>query len=132
MLELIITIILIYLIYYFWIVLNFDKTGNLKRRTKKENKNLKIPSEAQYFIMKYNVDLKKINYRYFLQVIGLLVAFDIAIVANIVVRIDELWIQLIVGFILTILVSIISFALLGRYFKKKGLTKNVDNKRNRK
>lgn len=134
MLELIVTIVLVYFIYYFWIAFNFDKSGNPKQKGKKTSKNekLKMPSEAEYFVLKYNIDLSKINYRYFLQVIGLLVAFDIAIIANIVIRINTLWLQLVIGIILTIVVILISFGLLGRYFKKKGLTKNDNNKRNRK
>ncbi len=136
MLELIITIIIVYLFYYLWIAFNFDKMGNpISRGKKKKSKKdieRKMPSEVKYFVNRYNVDLDKINYRYFLQLIGLIVAMDIAIISNIVSRIKSLWIELLVILILVIALTLLSFGILGRYFKKKGLTKNENNKRNRK
>ena len=135
MLELIITIIVVYLIYYLWIAYNFDKDGNpiiRNKKNKKKDVEKKMPSEVMLFVKKYNVDLDKINYRYFLQVIGLTVAIDFAIISNIVIRIKTLWLQLVLIFVLVIGLTIVSFAILGRYFKKKGLTKNENNKRNRK
>ncbi len=125
MLELIFTIIFIYLIYYFWIVFNFDKTGEYKRKNKKNIKKKKLPAEIEYFVIKYKVDLDKVNFRYFLQLMGLVIAFDLAIIVTIVSYIDALWLQLIVGFILILLIVLISFHILGNYFKKKGLTKDV-------
>lgn len=134
MLELIITIVIVYLIYYLWIIFNFDKSGNSIVRGKKSKKktDIKMPSEVAFFIKRYNVDLEKINYRYFLQLIGLVVAIDIGIIANIIIRIKSLWLALVLIFVLVIVLTLVSFEILGRYFKKKGLTKNENNKRNRK
>ena len=84
-----------------------------------------MPAEMEFFVIKYKVDLDKINYRYFLQLMGLVIAFDLGIIATIISYIDELWIQLLVGFILVIVIVLLSFKLLGMYFKKKGLTKDV-------
>jgi hypothetical protein len=56
---------------------------------------------------------------------GLVIAFDLGIIATIISYIDELWIQLLVGFVLIIVIVLLSFKLLGNYFKKKGLTKDV-------
>lgn len=134
MIWMILSILLIYLIYYIWIVFNFDKQGNPKLRKKNKDKNVgrKMPAEVKYFVKKYNVDLDKINYRYFLQAIGLIVAIDVSIIASIVIFIDKIWLQMIVIIVLVIILVLVSFGLLGRYFKKKGLTKDVNNKRNRK
>ena len=134
MIWMILSILLIYLVYYIWIVFNFDKQGNPKLRKKNKDKNVgrKMPAEVKYFVKKYNVDLDKINYRYFLQAIGLIVAIDVSIIASIVIFIEKIWLQMIVIIVLVIILVLVSFGLLGRYFKKKGLTKDVNNKRNRK
>lgn len=131
MLALIFSIAIIYLLYYIWIAINFDKNGEVRQskkkkgRPKKETKVKKMPAEVEFFVIKYKIDLDKINYRYFLQLMGLVIAFDLGIIATIISYIDELWIQLLVGFVLIIVIVLLSFKLLGNYFKKKGLTKDV-------
>lgn len=130
MLLFILTIMLIYILYYIWIVINFNKKGEPRRKTKKDAK--KMPSEVEYFVVKYKVDLSKINYRYFLQLVGLMISVDLAIVITIISLIKIVWLQLLIGVILVIFVCLMSFHILGKYFNKKGLTFNEDNKRNRK
>ena len=128
MLGLIFSIVGIYLLYYIWITINFDKTGKIRQSKKKKGspkKAKKMPAEIEFFVIKYKVDLNKINYRYFLQLMGLVIAIDLGIVATIISYIDELWIQLMVGFVLVLVIVLLSFKILGSYFKKKGLTKDV-------
>lgn len=137
MLSLVFTIVFIYMLYYIWIAFNFDKKGEQKVRGKNKKNNekkdqKKMPSEVQFFVIKYNIDLDKVNYRYFLQLMGLVIAFDLSIVITIMGFIKVLWIKLVVAFILMIVIVLLSFHLLGKYFKKKGLTKNENKKRNRK
>ena len=132
MLEMIISIIVIYLFYYVWIVMNFDKSGKSKRKSKKKTDEKKMPIEIQYFVTRYNIDLEKVNYRSFLKLMGMVVAFDLSIIGSIIIYIKSLWLQLLVGFILVLIITLTSFSLLGNYLKKKGLTKNENNKRNRK
>ena len=133
MLALIGTIVIIYLLYYIWIVINFDKRGE-QRKPKKEkkstgnnksNKKKKIPAEMEFFVVKYKVDLDKVNYRYFLQLMALVISFDLGIVITIVSYLDGLWLQLLVGLVLVLIFVLVSYKLLGNYFKKKGLTKDV-------
>lgn len=124
MLSLIFTIILIYIMYYIWIVIHYDKRGEKKSKKKKKNQ-MPMPAEVEYFVTKYKIDLSKINFRYFLQLMGLVIAFDLSIVVSIVSYIDTLWIQFLVGFILMLVIVLTSFHILGKYFKKKGLTKDV-------
>ena len=122
------------MLYYVWIAFNFDKTGKekkgKKKNTRKKNKTdkRKMPSEVKFFVERYNIDLDKINYRYFLQLIGLTVAFDLSFVIAVMDFISVLWIKCLVGFILMLVVVLLSFKLLGNYFKKKGLVKNDKNK----
>ena len=128
------------MLYYIWIAFNFDKTGKEReRKTKKSKKTTKndkygkidkrkMPSEVKFFVERYKIDLDKLNYRYFLQLIGLTVAFDLSIVVAVMDFISVLWIKCLVGFIVMLVVVLLSFRLLGNYFKKKGLVKNDKNK----
>ncbi len=133
MIKMIFSIIVIYMLYYTWIVFNFDKTGKVKKRKKKQTKatkedKKKMPNEVKFFVERYKIDLDKVNYRYFLQLIGLTVAFDLSIVIAVMDFISVLWIKCLVGFVLMIVIVLLSFRLLGNYFKKKGLVKNDKNK----
>lgn len=137
MLGLIITVIIVYLFYYIWIVFNFDRDGKQKKRKKKKKESVKeikkkMPAEIQFFVSRYNIDLEKINYRYFLQFMGLVIAFDFGIVISIVAFIKVLLLQIVVGIVLVIIATLVSFKLAGNYFKTKGLIKDETNTRNRK
>ena len=132
MLSMIICIVFIYLLYFFWISFNYDKTGNLKKHRKGKNNNPeeKIPPEFQLFIYRYNIDLSKVNLRYLLQFLALVVAIDLSIVVTVISFINILWLKLVLGFILMLVFVFISFKIAGDYFNKKGLVKN--DKRNNK
>lgn len=128
MLETIITIIIVYLVYFFVSVMRFDKTGHAKKNKSKEKESdyYLLPAEVKYFIKKYNVDTDKINYRGLLKLCGLVLGIDIAIVSIIVLLIFEsVTLQVLVGILAIIPVYLISIKFVGIYFKKKGLTKNV-------
>ena len=62
-----------------------------------------------------------------LKLIGLVCSIDVSIIVTVasLIKTDNIYIQLGVGALLVIPVIFISFGLLGRVFKKKGLTKNV-------
>lgn len=134
----ILTTVVVYLFYYIWIIRKYDKNGKLKvRKTKgklfsKNNKSEieyqepKIPAEIQILIVKYRLDMSKINYRGLLKLVGFVCALDIAFITTMVsfVKSDNPYILLGVGALLIIPTILISFALLGKLFKKKGLILN--------
>ena len=132
MVYFIITVVLVYLFYYIWIIRKYDKNGKLKVRTKTKKGEVielqepKIPPEIQILIVKYRLDMSKINYRGLLKVVGFVCALDIAFITTVLsfIKSDNLYIVLGIGAILTIPTILISFALLGRLFKKKGLVLN--------
>ena len=128
MIETIITILIVYLIYYFVSVSRYDKNGHIKN--KNANDYLGLPSEVRYFVRKYNVDLDKVNLRGVLKLIGLVLGIDIAIISLIVVLIfkDNVILQLLVAAVFIIPLYLISIKFVGNYFKKKGLTKNEKHK----
>ena len=139
MIDVAICILIVYLVYYFVSVNRYDKTGHVKKKEDKNSKKVKIdknrskvedymalPSEVKYFVKKYNVDLDKINLRGLLKLTGFVLGIDITIVTIFVLLVLEsvVW-QVVVASILIIPVYLISLKFLGKYFKKKGLIKDV-------
>ncbi len=98
--------IVIFMFYYFIYV-------------RKGRKNKKKPSEVSYLITYYKLDTNLFSYRKFLTVVGLVVSFDIAVVATFVPIIDGIVWQILFGFIIIIPVVVLSFILVGNYYKKK-------------
>lgn len=127
MIGFILIVVVTYLIYYLFVVRKYDEYGNYKvKKGKTSQKKLKYPTEVEILILKYRIDLKKINFRALLKLVGLVCAIDIALIVTILVLlpIDNYLILLLVGFVLMFPVILISYKILGRFFKKKGLTKN--------
>lgn len=130
----IITVAVTYLIYYIFIIRKYDAQGNrIVKKNKKGKKNkkehdvAKYPAEVELFIYRYKIDIKKINFRGMLKLLGFVCSLDIAFIVTVIsfINTDNMYILLGVGALLVIPVILISFSLLGRYFKKKGLTKNA-------
>ena len=127
MIEVIITIFIVYLIYFFVSVQRFDKNGHFKNKKKEKISDYEaLPSEVKYFIKKYNVDLEKINLRALLKIIGIILGLDIGILSIISILLikNNVVLEILVASILIIPLYLISLKFLGNYFKKKGLIKN--------
>lgn len=101
----ILTFLIIYMIYYFASI----------RKVKKNKK--KIPVEIQYLILCYHIDIKKIPYLNFMNTVAIVGSFDIALVATLVSLIDGIIWQLLFGFVFVVPVIVISFMLVGKYYK---------------
>ena len=129
MIEMIFTVLLVYLIYYFVSVARYDKCGHLKKNKKNDKATdyEGLPSEVKYFIKKYNVDLDKVNLRGVLKLIGFILGIDIAILTIILALLfrNNIFLQVVVGIIFIIPLYLISIKFAGNYFKKKGLVKDV-------
>ncbi len=103
----IVIFILVYLFYYFFSVRKARKNGK------------KVPVEVQYLLIKYQINLKKIKYKKFVNSVALLGSFDIALVGSIVMYFENIFFQLLIGFALFIPIILISFQLVGKYYQKK-------------
>lgn len=129
-----------YLIYYIFIIRKYDEKGKriekkkrskkiskITTRKKKEFDQAKYPVEVELFIYKYKIDLKKVNFRKMVKTIGFVCSIDIAFIMTVLnyINTDNTLILLVIGALMVIPVILISYSLLGKYFKKKGLTKNV-------
>lgn len=99
--------ILIYTIYYFWFI-------------RKTVRGEKVPSEANYLINLYNLDINKFSYRKFIKVVGLVTTFDVALVATLVAVIDSrvIW-QILFSLIIIIPIIAITFMVLGKFYQRK-------------
>ena len=109
----IMTFLLVFIIYELFLV-----------RKAKKDKRRKKPIEVNYLIGKYNLDINKLNYRRLLNIISVVSAFDISLVVTIVSLFNNFLFQLLVGFVLIMLLIIVSYDIVGRIYKKKGCCKN--------
>lgn len=112
--------IFVFLLYQLFIV----------RRAKRIKKS-KEPFEVTYLVSKYKLDLKKVNYNRLLRVISIVSSFDIALVVSIIMLFDNFILEVIVGFISTLVLIFGSYHLVYLGYKKKGMIKD-EHKRNRK
>ena len=136
-------ILLVYIIYYIFSVTRYDKSGHYKDKSRGKGKGLKklskeeikalkkkdydkLPNEVKFFVSKYKIDLDKVNIRGLLKMVGLVLGIDIAIATIIVVTIfkNDITIEIIVGFIIMLVLYLISLKIMGVYFEKKGLVKD--------
>ena len=116
----VISYLVVFLLYRFIIV----KRAKSKKRAKE-------PFEVTYLVSKYKLDLNKVNYNRLLTIISLVSSFDIALVVSIIVLFKSFILEIIVGFISTLVIILGSYHLVYLVYKKKGMIKN-ESKRNRK
>lgn len=109
----ILTFALVYLISYLLLV-----------RKKDQYNEAKIPVEVEYMVKKYHLDMKKIDYRKFLNAISLVGSLDMSIAVIVILGIENIVLQLLAGFLILIPLILISFRILGKYYVKKGYVKN--------
>ena len=106
LLEYIIVFIIVYIINYFVSV----KSNNKYQKEK-------VPGELLYLKKIYNINLKKINYKKFVKIYSLINTFIISTIYIILVYLVKGFIlKIILGIILLILMTIICYGLLGRYY----------------
>ena len=138
----ILAIMIVYTVYFIFTISRYDKNGHYKDRKykydkKKSKKTIekelkqkdfdKLPNEVKFFVRSYKVDLDKINIRGLLKMIGVILGLDIGITAITMTMIfneENLALEVLVGFVIVMIVYLISLKILGNYFKKKGLCKN--------
>lgn len=109
LLEYIISYALIFLLYYLIFI----------RKKTEYNKN-RVPVEYYYLVSLYGLNQKKINYKKFLFLSGFINSFIIVTTYMIVLKLLKNWLlQLLCGIVIIILLIIICYGMLGRYYRKK-------------
>ena len=113
----IIKIILEYII-VFAFVLTLNYFSFIKNKLKYNKK--EVPTELLYLKKIYKVNIKKINYKKFVYTYTTINSFIIATIYIILIYLLDNWIlRIIIGIILLLLMIIICYGLLGRYYLKK-------------
>jgi len=101
----------------------------IRKKQKLDKK--RVPIELNYLIRLYGLNVKKIDYKKFVWIYNVINAFIMSSVYIIVIYlVDGFALQLVFAMILLLLLTIICYGLLGRYYQKKG-DKDVRNKQNR-
>lgn len=114
LLEYIGAYVLVFVLYFFIFV---------RKKTKYDQN--KVPVEFYYLVSLYKLDQKKINYRNFVYVTAFINTFIIVTTYIIISRLLDKWIwQFLIGIVIIILLIIICYGILGRYYQKRG-KKNV-------
>ena len=122
--------IVVFLLYQIFIIRR-AKTNDKKNKKRKKKREVKEPFEVTYLVSKYKLDLEKINYNRLLRVISLVSSFDIALIVSIILLIDNFILGIVVGFITTILIILVSYHLVYLVYKRGGKIKD-EYKRDRK
>ena len=104
--------ILVYVIYYILFIRKASRKG-------------KKSSEVEYLIKLYKLDINKFSYYRFVRVVGVVSSIDIALISVIVAFTNELIWQLLFSFLIIFPIIIISFMLLGKYYKNKQTKDNT-------
>ncbi len=112
--------VLIFVLYQLFIVIPAKKRNNKK----KSNKEL---LEIKYLKVKYNLDLKRINYNQLVQICGIVSSLDISIAVYLVTLVKSLFLEILVGFISVFFLIFISYYLVYLFYKRKGMIKNGKN-----
>ncbi len=109
LLEYIISYALVFLLYYLIFI----------RKKTKYNRN-KVPVEYYYLVSLYGLRQKDIDYKKFMYISGLVNTFIIVTTYIVVSKLLNKWfIQLLCGIVIIILLIIICYGILGRYYQKK-------------
>lgn len=109
MLEYIISYALVFLLYYLLFV----------RKKTKYNKN-KVPVEYYYVISLYGLKEKDIDYKKFMYMTLFVNTFIIVTTYIIVFKLLDNWIWMVIcGIVIIILLIVICYGIIGRYYQKK-------------
>lgn len=118
LLEFIIVYIGVFILY--WLIFVRKKT--------KYNPN-KVPVEFYYLVSLYRLDQSKINYKKFIYATSFINTFIIDATYMVVSKLLNKWgWQLLVGIFVIILLIIICYGILGRYYQKHGMVSTTKKK----
>ncbi len=91
------------------------------RLGKKKDKllNMKMASDILYITARYKINVKKINYVLFLNILGVTNALFLAIIITLVLTLDNIFLQFLIAFVFFFVVIIFAYHIIGTQFKKR-------------
>ena len=97
----------------------------LKKIGNKSNKK-KMMAEVVVLVKLYNLDLKKVSYDNLCKVLFPILAFDLTLTVFFAVNLPlNIYIRIVIGIGILVLSTILTYRILGIYYAKKGMIKNV-------
>lgn len=87
-------------------------------RSKKDFNKLKPNDFIRMFVLKYNIDIEKINYNLMINLIAVINSFIIAITSAIIIKIEGFIWSLIACFVILFILVFVLFDIAGKYIKK--------------
>ena len=90
----------------------------LKKKDKRKDKEL---LEIKYLVLKYKLDMKKIKYEQLLQICALVSSFDMSVTVSLIFLVDNLLLELLIGFASICVLIFISYHFVYLFYKKKGM-----------
>ena len=88
-------------------------------KNKKDYSKLKKNDEIKIFIARYDLDMRKTNYKNVLNAIILINSFIISFSATLILNIDGMVMKLLVCFVVVFILIYALFEIAGRYFKNR-------------
>lgn len=116
LIEFIVSFIIIYLFYYFFII-----------RKCKKDKNV-IPSEVGIILSLYKIDVNKINLYQLIKIVSFTTTFIIALIVTFIsLFFSSKIIIMIFGSLISVLIAIIIYRIIGRHYEKISNEKTSKN-----
>ncbi len=108
LIEFVLTFIIIYAVYYALVL----------RKCKKDK--TKVPTEVSLILSFYKIDPKKINLYQMIKVVSIVTTFILSLIITVIgIFFDNTIILLIFGTLISVIVAIICYRIIGRYYEKK-------------
>ena len=108
----VICFIILYLIYYFFII------------TKCKKNNKYVPAEVNLILMRYKIDIKKIDLYKMIKMVSFITVMILSIVITFILEISSnVVFSIFFATIISIFIALISYEFVGRYYKNKSLKK---------
>lgn len=103
-----IAFIIIYLFYFVTVILQ-----------KKKYEKFKSSNQVMFFVNRYKLNVQKLNIVKFIKIISFTNSFVIALTFAIATLVDNYMLMLLIGFVTVIPLMLLSYHIVGLYFKKE-------------
>ncbi len=110
--------VLLFLLVYLFHMLYYKKK-------KSEYSKLSKNDEVKMFIARYNLDMRKTNYKTVLRIVAIINSIIIGFTATLILNIKNYFWKITIAFIVIFVLIYALFEIAGRWLKKKEVKKNV-------
>ena len=110
--------VIFFFVFYLFYIIYYKKR-------KKDYEKLKKSDYVKVFIARYNLDVRKTNYKKILNVLAFNNAFTIAFTSALILNIQNYFWKIAISFVVLFILLLSLYEVSGRYLKKKEDNKNV-------